>query len=134
MELLLMREYFDTGTNGALYMEGHRLCYTIELPWKENHVGCSCIPEGRYTLRKRFSERKKWHLEVLGVQGRSLILIHPANNAMKELQGCIAPVTSIHGEGLGYYSVAAMDVLRRVVYMALDAKEQVFLTIKKKQQ
>ena len=132
MELVLLREYFSTGTNGALYWAQTRLCYTIELPWLENHVGCSCIPEGRYELRKRFSERKKWHLEVLGVPGRSMILIHPANNAMKELQGCIAPVSSIQGEGLGSYSLRAMDGLRRTVYKALDAKEQVFLTIKKR--
>lgn len=132
MELVLMREYFSTGTNGGLYLNGTFLCHTIELPWQDNHVGCSCIPEGRYALRKRFSDRKKWHLEVLGVEGRSMILIHPANNAMKELQGCIAPVTSIQGEGLGSYSLRAMDVVRRTVYKALDAKEQVFLTIKKK--
>ncbi|RFM32432.1 DUF5675 family protein [Chitinophaga silvisoli] len=133
MELVLMREYFHSGTNGALYMSGTRLCYTIELPWQDNHVGCSCIPEGTYALRKRFSERKKWHLEVLEVPGRSMILIHPANNAMKELQGCIAPVTSVQGEGLGSYSLRAMDIVRRNVYKALDEKEQVFLTIKKMQ-
>lgn len=133
MELILLREYFNSGTNGALYREGIRLCYTIELPWMDNQVGCSCIPEGRYALRKRFSERKKWHLEVLEVPGRSMILIHPANNAMKELQGCIAPVTDIQGEGMGSYSMRAMELVRRIIYKALDAKEMVFLTIKKRQ-
>lgn len=133
MELVLLREYLFAGTNGGLYLNGTLLCHTIELPWLENHVGCSCIPEGRYQLRKRFSERKKWHLEVLEVPGRSMILIHPANIAMKELQGCIAPVTSIQGEGIGSYSMRAMDVVRRTVYKALNAKEPVFLTIKKMQ-
>lgn len=131
MELVLLRQYFNAGTNGGLYLNGTRLCYTIELPWLENQVGCSCIPEGTYTLRKRFSEKKKWHLEVLAVPGRSMILIHPANNAMKELQGCIAPVTSVQGEGLGSYSLRAMELVRRTAYKALDAGEKVLLTIKK---
>lgn len=132
MELVLRREYFDTGTNGTLYIDGALLCYTIELPWNDNHVGCSCIPEGTYTLKKRFSEQKQWHLEVLAVPGRSYILIHPANVAMKELRGCIAPVTKIEGHGTGSYSRRAMDKLRSMVYNALDTKEPVFLTIKKK--
>lgn len=132
MELVLMRDYFDTGTNGSLYLNGVLLCYTIELPWKENHVGCSCIPEGTYALKKRFSDRKKCHMEVLKVPGRSFILIHPANYAMKELQGCIAPVRKIEEHGIGSYSLMAMQRLRSLVYKALDKKEPVYLTIKKK--
>jgi hypothetical protein len=34
-------------------------------------------------------------LEVIDVKNRKLILFHPANNALKELNGCIAPVTKL---------------------------------------
>jgi hypothetical protein len=130
MELILTREYFETGTNGWLYLNGALLCRTIELPWKDNRVGYSCIPEGTYALKKRFSVNKQWHLEVLDVPGRSYILVHPANNAMKELKGCIAPVTNIVGRGVGSYSRQAMAIVRDACYRAFELKETVFLIIK----
>ncbi|WP_322348418.1 DUF5675 family protein [Marivirga arenosa] len=43
--------------------------------------------------------------------GRSWILIHPANDALTELQGCIAPVMKLSGIGKGIHSRKAMDKL-----------------------
>ncbi len=34
----------------------------IELPWIENKKQVSCIPEGVYELKPRFSEKFKHHL------------------------------------------------------------------------
>jgi hypothetical protein len=99
MVLILKRNYFPDGTNGKLECEGKLICNTIELPWKQNERRVSCVPEGKYFLRKRYSKKYQWHIEVLSVKGRSGILFHPANNAMKELNGCIAPVTKISGAG-----------------------------------
>ena len=96
MELELIRTYFPNGTNGELYHAGSRLCFTIELPWKDNHAGVSCIPEGRYALVKRYSQKFHWHLQLNAVPGRDAILIHPANNALLELRGCIAPVSILN--------------------------------------
>ena len=104
MVLLITRTYFPDGTNGKLECEGKVICNTIELPWKNNETKVSCIPEGKYFIRKRFSKKFKWHLELIEVKNRSLILFHPANNALKELNGCIAPVTKISGAGLGLLS------------------------------
>jgi hypothetical protein len=129
MELLLRRTCFTGGCNGSIYRDDVFVCHTIELPWKENQKGISCIPEGRYELQKRYSPRFKWHLLVKGVKGRSVILIHPANDAQKELKGCIAPVCTLTGEGKGFLSRNALTRLLAVVYAALQ-KEQVFLTIK----
>src|SRR5689334_16845612 len=78
MELLLTRTYAPEGTNGNIFYHGIHLVYTIELPWKDNHAEVSCIPEGSYALVKRYSPKFDWHLMVMNVPGRDLILIHPA--------------------------------------------------------
>ena len=129
MILFLSRTYFPDGTNGTLAYEGQFICKTIELPWKLNEKGVSCIPEGEYFIAKRFSTRFQWHLEVLDVPNRSLILFHPANSALHELRGCIAPVTQLSGPGLGLMSRKAFAKLKDLVYAALDRKESVRLIV-----
>ncbi|KDN56710.1 DUF5675 family protein [Flavobacterium seoulense] len=129
MVLFLTRTYFPDGTNGKLLCEGKFICYTIELPWKNNEKRVSCIPEGKYFIRKRYSQKFKWHLEVVDVKNRSLILFHPANNALKELHGCIAPVTKLSGPGLGLMSRVAFKKLKKIVYQALDTDESVALIV-----
>ncbi|KGD66905.1 DUF5675 family protein [Flavobacterium aquatile] len=130
MVISITRIYFPEGTNGKLECDGKLICNTIELPWKINETKVSCIPEGKYFIRKRYSQKFQWHLEVLDVQNRSLILFHPANNALKELNGCIAPVTKISGPGLGLMSRKAFDKLKSLVYKALDRKESIELIVK----
>ena len=130
MVLELSRTYFPDGTNGKLECEGKFICYTIELPWKNNETKVSCIPDGKYFIKKRYSRKFKWHLEVIDVKNRKFILFHPANNALKELNGCIAPVTKISGPGLGLQSRLAFAKLKNLVYGALDSTETVLLIIK----
>ncbi len=130
MEIHLTRTYFPEGTNGKLECEGKLICNTIELPWKKNETKVSCIPEGKYFIKKRHSKKFQWHLEVFDVKNRSLILFHPANNALQELNGCIAPVTKLSGPGLGLMSRKAFAKLKDLVYKALDRKESVELIIK----
>ena len=129
MVLLLTRTYFPDGTNGKLEYEGKLICNTIELPWRMNRKRVSCIPEGKYFIRKRYSKKFRWHLEVVDVENRSLILFHPANNAMEELNGCIAPVTKLSGPGLGLLSRKAFEKLKTLVYTILDRQEVVELLI-----
>ena len=129
MILFLTRTYFPEGTNGILQNEGKLICKTIELPWNRNQIKVSCIPEGKYFIRKRFSQKHKWHLELVGVSNRKLILFHPANHAQKELLGCIAPVTKHSGPGLGLMSRKAFKSLKDIVYKALDNKEIVEIII-----
>ena len=130
MVLLLTRTYFPDGTNGKLECDGKLICNTIELPWKINETKVSCIPEGKYFIRKRYSRKFKWHLEVIDVKDRNFILFHPANNALKELNGCIAPVTKLSGPGLGLMSRKAFIKFKDLVYSALDSTEKVLLIIK----
>ena len=129
MVLVLKRQYFPNGTNGQLKCEGKLICNTIELPWKNNETRVSCIPEGEYFIRKRYSPKFKWHLEVMDVQNSSLILFHPANNALQELHGCIAPVTKLSGPGLGLMSRKAFAKLKDFVFKALDQNESVLLIV-----
>ncbi|MCI2228856.1 DUF5675 family protein [Polaribacter sp. MSW13] len=130
MDLVLQRAYFKEGTNGALFSSYKFLCHTIELPWKQNQRNISCIPEGVYEVVPRFSKRFSHHLQIQNVLGRSLILIHPANDAQKELEGCIAPVTYLSGIGKGIYSKDAMQKILSLVHQAKARKEKILLTIK----
>jgi hypothetical protein len=129
MVLWLTRTYFPDGTNGKLLCEGKMICNTIELPWKNNEKRISCIPEGKYFIRKRYSPKFQWHLEVMDVNNRSYILFHPANNASRELNGCIAPVTKLSGSGLGLMSRKAFEKLKNLVYPALEHNERVELVV-----
>ncbi len=129
MELELIRTYDPEGTNGELKLV---VCSTIELPWLQNQRSVSCIPEGRYELKKRVTQKRGQHLLVMNVNGRDGILIHPANDAKKELRGCIAPVTSLAGPGKGSQSRLANERLKAFVLEALERNEKVFITIKSK--
>lgn len=130
MELQLIRTYGSKGVNGILCIGGKEWVKTIELPWLENAQRISCIPEGTYILKKRYSPKFKWHFEVLGVKGRSNILIHPANDALKELKGCIAPVLQHTGEGKGSSSRAALERMKDRLYPLLEKDGHVYITLK----
>ncbi|MBS3993110.1 MAG: hypothetical protein KGZ87_05290 [Bacteroidetes bacterium] len=129
MKLVLERTYYAQATHGTLYADGKAVCDTLELPWRFNKRQVSCIPEGSYRIKKRFSAKYKWHLEVLKVPGRSGILIHPANDAQKELQGCIAPVSYLSGMGKGVYSRKALNKLLELLEGVLTTKETVVLEV-----
>lgn len=129
MVLVLTRTYSPEGTNGMLTYKGKSICYTIELPWMDNQLQVSCIPEGEYFIEKRYSTRFGWHLEILDVPNRSLILFHPANNALKELRGCIAPVSQLSGCGIGFQSKKAFTKLKNLIYPQLEMKESVLLLV-----
>lgn len=129
MELTLMRSYFPQGTNGALFLDGKKICSTIELPWKENQRRISCIPEGKYALQQRYSLRFGYHLLVKDVPNRSYILIHAYNHALKESKGCIAPVSECTGEGEGIFSRMSLKTILDLTSPAFKRNEPVFLTI-----
>ena len=129
MVLQLSRTYFPEGTNGKLECNGKSICNTIELPWRENEKRVSCIPEGKYFIKKRYSEKFQWHLEIINVKNRNLILFHPANNALQELNGCIAPVTKFSGPGLGIMSRKAFFKLKNLAYKVLDRGEEMSLIV-----
>ena len=129
MILVLHRSYFPEGAQGILLLNGQFICYTIELPWIQNERNISCVPEGLYNLQQRYSQKFLRHIHLQNVPGRSLILIHPANDAKKELQGCIAPVLRHTGIGTGNSSRKALQKLTSLVFPALAKNTQVQLRI-----
>ena len=93
MELILIRttknEEITKGT--LLVMENDKTlfkCETIELPDKRNQKNISCIPEGRYIIKKRTSPKFGQHYIVENVPNRSMILIHTGNRK-ENTEGCI---------------------------------------------
>lgn len=102
MKATLCREYYEKQTHGTLTVyDGEEevfKCKTLELPDLDNQQSISCIPEGVYDTIPRTSQKYKDHLHISNVEGRSLILIHPANyvgsvnprTGAPDLRGCVA--------------------------------------------
>lgn len=76
-------------------------CNTLELTWKNNNTRVSCIPEGEYTIQKRWSPKFKYHFHITEVEGRSFILIH-SGNYHSQILGCVlvgSDLEDINGDG-----------------------------------
>ncbi len=83
-ELYLVRdETGPQGTWGVLVdLDENRTYHTIEPPWKDNLPFASCVPEGGYLCRRRYSRHfAQWLYELCDVPGRSGILFHSGNLA-----------------------------------------------------
>ena len=108
MTIELQRFYRDGWTDGKVFINGVYVCQSIELGWANNERNKSCVPEGVYPMSIIQHPKHGECLRIEGVKGRSGILIHVANDAQKELRGCIAPVFSLSGNGKGQYSRMAL--------------------------
>ncbi|MBP7307516.1 MAG: hypothetical protein KA987_15460 [Saprospiraceae bacterium] len=122
--------YRDTWTDGLIFIKGILLCRSIELRWANNERNVSCVPEGVYPVaiiqHPKFGEC----LQINGVKGRSGILVHVANDAQKELRGCIAPVFSLSGNGKGLYSRLALNYI--IENLKKSGEKEHFIDIKSK--
>ena len=118
INLLVIRDTFTKKSIiGELFLNGERMCDTLELPWKDNQRRISCIPEGEYKVRlrteKESGSREYLHLLVQDVPNRDYILFHRGNSA-KDTSGCILV-------GLGSQqdfvqnSTLAMDLLMKEI-------------------
>jgi hypothetical protein len=130
MELELIRSYYTGGTTGKILYQDSLLAYSIELPWKDNHTRVSCIPEGKYRIIQQCNTHFNEHFLVMDVPGRTDILIHPANDAMHELKGCIAPVSILNGENRGSRSREALAKILTCTLNAFQTGDPIFLIIK----
>ena len=93
INLLLIRDTFsEKSTIGELFLNGERICDTLENPWLDNQRNISCIPAGVYDVRLRLAResatRDYLHLLVQDVPNRDWILFHRGNTA-KDTRGCI---------------------------------------------
>ena len=130
MVIDLQRLYRETWTDGLIFIKGILLCRSIELRWANNERNVSCVPEGVYPVaiiqHPKFGEC----LQINGVKGRSGILVHVANDAQKELRGCIAPVFSLSGNGKGLYSRLALNYI--IENLKMNKEKEHFIDIKSK--
>jgi len=77
--LLRRPELKDRTLGHLLVFEGLALLdrfVALELIWKDNKRNISRYPAGRYTLVPRSSQSKGNHLEIIGIPGRTLCLVH----------------------------------------------------------
>lgn len=72
-------------------------CFVLELPWKNNRVNVSCIPEGVYKAKKRMSPGKGYLvIEYLNIPNRTFIQIH-RGAFTRHSQGC-----QLVGKGISF--------------------------------
>lgn len=88
--LVIERVYLPDRTLGSLYFNGETIAKTLELPWKNNRRGISCIAEGLYTVIKQppKESRPYPYFRLPNVVGRSGILIHRGTEPTHS-KGCI---------------------------------------------
>lgn len=112
---------------GKMYVNGEELCYTLELPWKDNKKNVSCIPTGTYGGFIRTDGTRGWRIELKAVPGRGNIQIH-VGNYPSDILGCILV-------GMGYttnmvtQSKAARDKLKKA-YEDAGSPADITITIR----
>ena len=114
INLLLIRNTFSKkSTVGELFLNGERICDTLENPWQDNQRNISCIPEGVYPVRLRLpresATRDYLHLLVQEVPNRDFILVH-RGNFPSQTQGCLLVGLGTEQDVVNN-SVLAMDLL-----------------------
>ena len=110
MLLLLKRiSYTPTATLGELWVDGSRLCETLEDPYREDPnpstpeneakvMHQTCIPHGKYQVIVNYSPRfRRYMPRLLDVPGFAGILIH-SGNTVEDTSGCILVGGELHGE------------------------------------
>ena len=122
----------DKGTLGMMFHNKDLICYTLELPWRDNARSISCIPAGKYICERWHSPTYGEVFVVTNVPNRTGILIH-VGNWISDIRGCILPGTqqSIQDGGLDRYSVfnsgialdGFMDLLKDEKEFQLEIKE-----------
>ena len=133
INLLLIRDTFSKeSTIGELFLNGERMCDTLENSWQDNQRNISCIPEGIYPVRLRLpresATRDYIHLLVQDVPNRDWILFHRGNTA-KDTSGCILVGLGSQQDFVSN-SVLAMDLLiKEVIHLGA---ENINLIIKNK--
>jgi hypothetical protein len=126
MDVELKRDDQDgTRTLGSLFIDGEKFCETLELPWRDNKRGVSCIPEGVYECKLAPSPSRGYEVYWLqDVPGRKDVQIH-IGNFPKDIRGCI-----LVGEERGVDQVAHSKVAFNK-FMAKMGGEPFKLTITK---
>jgi hypothetical protein len=151
IEILLKRLYTSNGDGATIgyFTTADReklnfdpICFSLERPLLSNgknnvrdnkktkeNESC-CINIGKYKATRVLSPtfKKKYYL-LENVEGRSGILIHPANN-ITELLGCIAPVDTFINQAIKKVVIKGVDSQKSLNKLCDFTKNQdILLTI-----
>jgi len=88
LELIRLENHPKFGTFGVLKIDKRVFCCTLELPWRMNEMGKSCIPVGQYVAKRHNSPKFGDTFWLRNVPGRTHILIH-SGNRVRDTAGCI---------------------------------------------
>lgn len=101
---------------------------TLELPFRNNEKGKSCILSAFYTVEPRTSPKYGKHLLVLGTSPREMILLHQGNYP-GDTEGCI-----LIGEGFGDIDkdgkleiTGSRQAMRKLVELVTETAELIIL-------
>jgi Family of unknown function (DUF5675) len=140
MLIELKRFYHPFFTFGELHIDSKFFCYSLERAWANNQKSVSCIPEGTYKLKRRYTQQRGVHILVDQVPNRDYILIHPMNdvsthdsNNKVDSLGCIGLADRLifaNNDMKGLFSKPAVRRFTDLVLVNLEA-ENVYLVIKK---
>ena len=121
------RNYLDNITLSKWFIDGHFVCYAVELPWRSNEPFVSCISPGDYVIGHHNTEERpntfylvNSNLGVGRYKGDSIrwgILIHIAN-FVKDIEGCIGPGLKLHPSTWGVSQ--SRDAMKRLRGIILD--------------
>lgn len=127
--LVLRGQSANAGTPGVLTTEAGFTCDTLELPWRDNQRGLSCIIPDIYIATPWYSPTLgRMVLRLEDKHGRKDCLIHNGNFAGDttidvDQDGKPDLITQVHGcteVGRGYGNVARPDGVRQ--YGILNSK------------
>lgn len=79
---------YNGASMGVLCFNDEPRILTLEDAWRNNERKLSCIPEGKYKIKRIRSPKFGITFEVLDVPERSNILFHAGNTA-SDTEGCI---------------------------------------------
>ncbi len=128
--LELERQSFtNKSTIGTFYFDGDFHCYSLELPWRANKRGVSCIPAGTYDLvpHKFRGRYDTFALVGNGVTHydtpeslRSTIVIHVGNKP-SEIDGCILAGTEKHLDELWHSGDAILALVDKIKHLNITS-------------
>lgn len=103
-------------TMGYLIADGEVLCYTLELPWKDNLNNISCIPAGTYNGIMRYDKTDGWRIQLENVPNRTGVQIHMGNYTT-QIAGCVLVGTDASTDDCSVLnSAAAYSKLKTAFY------------------
>ena len=147
MEIKVNRVAFHAAcTTGILLIDDVFECYTLEDAYRGltsemsldeikriKVYGQTAIPTGRYRIEKMWwAKHKRWVPHLLNVPGYGGILIHSGVTERDSL-GCLLVGEKLFDNAL-QNSTAARVKLDLKIFAAIDAKEEVWITIENQMQ